>query len=204
VLTKSSGELVCFFRAPPRLVHNIMSTLSISSAKNSESSPVVGDEPIPRLFQSPALVSEAIRRLSLAASDRSPKSVENKRPESGDPISRIMTNLLTFPHHRLRRESDSVRSDTASNHMAMVAPRRSTVVICNTTTIAGGDRRVAVDYVFISHDVLSLCATNAVIANNRGRYDHERIFKALGALLGTQATSLQSTNLLTKKMLQQM
>ncbi|KAF5337912.1 hypothetical protein D9758_013131 [Tetrapyrgos nigripes] len=190
-------------KAPPRLVQNVIHTLSISSAKNSEPSPVVGDEPIPRLFQSPSLVNEAIRRLSQAASDRPPKPVDNKRPESGDHISRIMTNLLTFPHHRLRRESESVRSENANNQMAMVAPRRSTVAISNTTTITGGDRRVAVDYVFISHDILSLCAMNASVATSHGRYDHERLFKALGALLGTGATSAPSTNLLTKQMLQQ-
>ncbi|THV07254.1 hypothetical protein K435DRAFT_848204 [Dendrothele bispora CBS 962.96] len=190
------------FLAPPRLVRNVVSNLSITPSKNPETPSAGGDEPVPRLFQSPSLVSDAIRRLSLAATDRASKSVESRRAESGDHITRIMTNLLTFPRHRRRRESDSVRSESVSNHMAMVAPRRSTVVIRNTTTIAGGDRRVAVDYIFMSNDVVEVCDTNASVARSRGRYDHERIFKALTAVLGTRPDSTPYT-LLTKQILQQ-
>jgi len=85
--------------------------------------------------------------------------------------------------------------------MAMVAPRRSTVIIRNTMTIAGGDRRVALDYIFVSESVVQVCNINAEFARSRGRYDHERIFRALAAVLGT-ATS--QVSLLTRQVLEQM
>lgn len=94
---------------------------------------------------------------------------------------RIMTNLLTFSANRQRRGSGSVPVEEGPKNYAMV-PRRSTVFIMNTTNIAGGDKKVAVDYIFQSHSLADVCDRNALAAKEHGRYDHERVFKALGAL----------------------
>lgn len=217
--------------------------------------------------QSPSLVSDAIRRLSLAATDRdsvpryslaslslpsstfAPDStfatargvsgqdvygtynsgLLDSYPYPSQPqiqssaqtqaqITRIMTNLLTFPRHRGRRHSNSFRSSVGLNsiwgadeggkfggedengmgtgsrsYATLAAPRRSEVVIANTTGLEGGDKSVAADYIFFAPgdsgegdagDLGVVCDWNVAVARAHGRYDHERIFRSLGAILG--------------------
>ncbi|KAF9073093.1 hypothetical protein BDP27DRAFT_1391109 [Rhodocollybia butyracea] len=293
-----NGELVCFFRAPPRIVRNAVTTIvsqsksparSIEQANNAEREQVninnnenngTLDEPSsPQAFhQSPALVADAVRRLNLAAADRDPRprsasstsalAIESAaistqdipglfEPSYSHPqshlsssqptshiqlapvqaqaqITRIMTNLLTFPRHRGRRHSNSFRSSAGLNsiweigtpgeestgredgfsrlsYRALVAgsSRRSEVVITNTTGLVGGDKSVAADYVFslpassgngggvddsaggsaINNDLMMVCDWNAAVAKLHGRYDHERIFRSIGAVLGTAVTA---------------
>ncbi|KAF5386494.1 hypothetical protein D9757_005834 [Collybiopsis confluens] len=308
------GELVCFFRAPPRIVRNAIGNVlsqSRSSAQSSverplpdrdvvingnddphsESRPAAGTThtpPPPQTFhQSPALISDAVRRLGLAATDRdvsgaplstsalvadtrtklpgdyygtyattatapiesysyaSPiHSTHNMSPQNQTQITRIMTNLLTNPKLRGRRHSNSLKHSagldsiwegvsgraggdegrgpgrTASRgYMAMAlvgsSPRRSEVVIANTTGLVGGDKSVAADYVFFvapvqnarkglanqagegndakkygSSDLVEVCSLNASAAKAHGRYDHERIFLTLGAVLGSAMTAV--------------
>uniref|UniRef100_A0A0W0FZ82 Uncharacterized protein n=1 Tax=Moniliophthora roreri TaxID=221103 RepID=A0A0W0FZ82_MONRR len=178
-----NGELVCFFAAPPRIIRSLPHALSKSPSKSSDNAEEKIEEPTSRMFQSPALVYDAVRRLSLAASDRVPK-VESRRSESGEHLTRIMTSLLTFSRHRRPSFQEPVYPGDGTDSF-MMPSRRSTVVISNTSPIAGCDKIVAVDYIFLAPDILDLCDQNANFARAHGRYDHERIFRTLGALLGT-------------------
>ncbi|KAJ7473277.1 hypothetical protein FB451DRAFT_290628 [Mycena latifolia] len=192
-----NGELVCFFRAPPRIVRHVLRDLSISAspAKTVSDIPTTNHDSIDmsaehapaRVFRSPALVADAVRRLSLAATDRIVKPLDPRRPQDGDHILRIMTNLLTFSHdtsHHRDSESSRPRGEDGFRHdsFAYPAPRRSTVFITNTTHISGPDRKVAEGYVFEAETLPMLCQKNAEVAREHGRYDHERIFKILHAL----------------------
>lgn len=220
-----------------------------------------------RIFhQSPSLVSDAVRQLSLAATDRrdalapisspSPALATDSSfttakggnghdlygtynfslpdsypyPSHQSPaqiqaqITRIMTNLLTFPRHYGRRHSNSLKSSAGlksilgdeksgggaegedsgmgpgtRTYATLVngSPRRSEVVIANTTGLVGGDKCVAQDYIFSAPgyspedrksdcgNLVVICDWNASVAKAHGRYDHERIFKSLGAVLGS-------------------
>ena len=175
-----SGELVCFFRAPPRILRNVLRGLSTSSANPSQNS-LQDPETGPRLFQSPALISDAVRRLGLAATDRLVKPSGTRRTGDGNNIPRII-NLLTFSQQKLRRESESKTLGDIPRNFSLLPTRRSTVLITNTTNIAGADRKVAVDYVFQSDSLADVCEKNALVAREHGRYDHERVFRTLGTL----------------------
>lgn len=211
------GELVCFFRAPPRIVRHVLRDVSISAspAKTVSDIPTTthdsvdlsADQAAPRMFRSPALIADAVRRLSLAATDRVVKPLDPRRPQDGDHILRIMTNLLTFSHdtsqHHRDSESSRLRGEEGlrSNSFAYPAPRRSTVFITNTTHISGGDRKVATGYMFEAETVALVCQKNAEVAREHGRYDHERIFKVLQALFPSHGDSCSATaNSLVVKM----
>jgi len=127
-------------------------------------------------FQSPALVADAVRRLSLAAADRTVQPIDPRQPETGMTILRAMTNLLTLPHQKPRRDSDS------KQNLSYV---RSTVFFLSTTTLAGADRGVAEDYAFTADSLLEVCERNAGAAKEHGRYDHERVFRTLKTLFRT-------------------
>ncbi|KAF8060765.1 hypothetical protein FPV67DRAFT_1423352 [Lyophyllum atratum] len=207
-----NGELVCFFRAPTRIVRNVLRGLSDSPATPSEeptSAPPASAEPVlaPRMFQSPSLISDAVRRLGLSAKDRHTKTSDAAR-RLGDRhnILRIMTNLLTLQPKPKSSQAqgqgqgqDGERrplGDLLKSYALLAAPRRSTVFIENTTNIAGGDYKVARDYVFGAAEgvgrvggggggggLKEVCVRNAGAARAHGRYDHERAFRMLGALL---------------------
>ncbi|KAJ7613889.1 hypothetical protein DFH06DRAFT_1014506 [Mycena polygramma] len=186
-----NGELVCFFRAPPRIVRHVLRDLSVSASPAK----TVAEQAAPHVFRSPALIADAVRRLSLAATDRVVKPLDPRRPQDGDHILRIMTNLLTFSHdtsqHHRDSESSRIRGEDGmrSNSFAYPAPRRSTVFITNTTHISGGDRKVATGYVFEAETLALVCQRNAEVARDHGRYDHERIFKILQALFPSESDS---------------
>lgn len=209
---------MCFFRAPPRIVRHVLRDLSISAspAKTVSDIPttahdsidISGEHAPPRVFRSPALIADAVRRLSLAATDRMVKPLDPRRPQDGDHILRIMTNLLTFSHdtshHRDSESSSRPRGEEPfrADSFAYPAPRRSTVFITNTTHISGGDRKVAVEYVFEAETLAGLCQKNAEVAREHGRYDHERIFKILHALFPAygDCAALPAANVLVVKM----
>ncbi|KAJ7205052.1 hypothetical protein GGX14DRAFT_551619 [Mycena pura] len=186
-----NGELVCFFPTPPRIVRHVLRgpkvlsspAKTVSDIPPSHDSVDLGPERPPlRRFRSPALIADAVRRLSLSATDRVVKPLDPRHPQAGgDHILRIMTNLLTFshdtPHHR--------ESETSRSRLTHSAPRRSTVFITNTSHISGGDYKVAAGYVFEAETLALLCQKNAEVARDHGRYDHERIFKILQVLFPT-------------------
>ncbi|KAG5734715.1 hypothetical protein E4T56_gene8979 [Termitomyces sp. T112] len=200
-----NGELVCFFRAPTRIVKNVLRGLSDSPETPSEepaSTPPPADPaPAPRMFQSPSLLSDAVRRLSLSAKDRQQKTADMRRLGDRHNILRIMTNLLTLqpkPKSAQGSETSERRplGDLLKSYALLSAPPRSTVFLVPTTNIAGGDRKVAEDYVFgDTKDVgqppeaghgdglKEVCVKNARFARRHGRYDHERAFRTLQAFV---------------------
>ncbi|KAF9467004.1 hypothetical protein BDZ94DRAFT_1250295 [Collybia nuda] len=179
-----NGELVCFFRAPPRIVRNVLRGLSDSPATPSNDPPQT-TEAAPRMFQSPSLISDAVRRLGLSALDRQAKPPNHRKPEDGNNILRIMTNLLTFSQHKVRRDSETKPLGDLLKSYALLAPRRSTVFIASTTNISGGDKKVALQYIFQSRNIADVCETNARVAQEYGRYDHARVFSTLRAIFPT-------------------
>ncbi|KAL0575974.1 hypothetical protein V5O48_006008 [Marasmius crinis-equi] len=165
-----NGELVCFYAAPPRIIRSGTTTNGstvVSPPRSSKGLPdEKSDESGPRMYQSPSLVMEAVRRLSFAASDR-PLKTEARRSDSSE-------------------HAGGDASQYPPNPNGFVVPsRRSTVLISNTMSLGGSDRAVAGDYVFHASQIPILCDQNAGFANLHGRYDHERIFRTLGALLKT-------------------
>ncbi|KAF7309628.1 WD-REPEATS-REGION domain-containing protein [Mycena indigotica] len=194
-----NGELVCFFRTPPRIVQHILRdpliTVSSSPAPTTsdllpghDSLEASSDQAQTRQSRSPALIADAVRRLTLAATDRIAKPLDPRQPPQGDHILRIMTNLLTFSHDPPRhRESETSRQrgeDAFLNGRLPNPPplRRSTVFITGTSHISGADRKVASEYIFQDKTLAILCQRNAEVARVHGRSDHERIFKILQAL----------------------
>ncbi|KAG7093686.1 hypothetical protein E1B28_007344 [Marasmius oreades] len=178
-----NGELVCFFAAPPRIIRSAGHGSTISPSKSSENLPdEKTEEAGPRMFQSPSLVSEAIRRLSSAASDRMIKT-ESRRSYSSEHVTRMMTTLFTIPRHTNNVKESSQYSPNPNSYV--MPSRRSTVMISNTVSIAGSDKTVAEDYIFHAPEIPAMCDQNAGFAECHGRYDHERIFRMLGALLKT-------------------
>lgn len=180
-----NGELVCFFRAPPRIVKNIGRDISASPSPGAHS------ETTPRLFWSPILLSDAMRRLAVAANDREVESVDMRRAENAHSILRIMSNLFTFSSQpgqvgqKVRRVSEhSKPSEDASNIYSPLPNRRSTVYIKDTSILCAIDVAVARDYVFPSSDLVAACKTNAGLAKFHGRLDHERFFGILQVLAG--------------------
>ncbi|KAJ7690925.1 hypothetical protein B0H14DRAFT_3906345 [Mycena olivaceomarginata] len=143
-----------------------------------------------------------------AATNRVVKPLDPRRPQDGDHILRIMTNLLTFSHdtsqHHRDWESSRLRGEDTvpSNSFAYPAQRRSTVFIANTTYISSGDRKVATGYVFEAETLAMVCQKNAEVAREHGRYDHERVFKILQALFPSHCSAgsaLPGTNSLVVK-----
>lgn len=173
---------MCFFRAPPRIVRNVLRDIEVSPAPGPSTS-----EQKPRLFQSPALLSDAVRRLGLAAADRIVPPLDLKRTDDGpDNILRTMTNLLTFSHHhhKHRRESESQpkpMNEIPADYQLMNL-RRSVVSIKREVDVARSDRTVAREYVFKADTLSMLCEENAKVANLSMRYDHARIFRILQTL----------------------
>ncbi|KAF9042810.1 hypothetical protein BDZ89DRAFT_1128414 [Hymenopellis radicata] len=107
-----NGELVCFFNSPPRSMKNI--PRFIESPTTQSPTP---EEKAENMYQSPALATEAIRRLEAAAVDHQSATV------------RFRDRFRATPQH-------------------YVTPQKTTVLLINTTTVAGGDRKVARGYVF--------------------------------------------------------
>ncbi|KAF8209268.1 hypothetical protein K438DRAFT_1961001 [Mycena galopus ATCC 62051] len=94
-------ELVCFFCSPPRSVRHVLrDVVSTSSpAKTVSLAPTTHDSvdlsaehAAPRVFRSPALIADAVRRLSLAATDRVVKPLDPHRLQDGD-------HILPLPLH---------------------------------------------------------------------------------------------------------
>lgn len=141
---------------------------------------------MPRFFQSPALLSDAVRRLGLAATDRTLASISPRRTDDGpENILRIMTNLLTFSQQKFRRDSDSKPLDEIPASYSLIPMRRSTVYIMQTVDAARMDKKVAGEYVFESDSISELCDKNACVASAHLRYDHARVFRVLQTLFPT-------------------
>jgi hypothetical protein len=163
-------------------VRNHLHDISVSPVDTSRRA-----ETVPRLFQSPALLSDAVRRLGLAAGDRVFSTVDLRRVDDGENILRIMTNLLTFSEQKLRRDAESKPLGDISYSYSLL-PSHSTVFISKTTDTAGADRKVASEYIFESNNLAAMCERNAFVANKYGRHDHQRIFNMLRSLFSSSPT----------------
>ncbi|KAI0345160.1 hypothetical protein BDW22DRAFT_1354052 [Trametopsis cervina] len=171
-----NGQLVCFFRAPPRIVRH-----ALQEAATSPSAVARNVDPAPRLFWSPILLSDAMRKLALAAKDREVDSIDVKRAEDAHGILRIMSNLFTIPQQKTRRVSDQSRPslDEAPKNYALLPTLRSTIFIKDAAPLVGLDVGAAYDYVFPAANPVDACKKNVETARLRGRVDHERVFNVL-------------------------
>ncbi|KAG2145097.1 hypothetical protein DEU56DRAFT_978948 [Suillus clintonianus] len=201
-----NGELVCFFRAPPRIVRNPMNEMSASPATTpaSRSSPSAQ-----RLFQSPALLSDAVRRLGMAAIDRDRLDSLPQSSGDNDTTMRIMTNLLTFSHHHHKRRESMATSasslPTANPNYAKVPvlTRRSTVFIEGPTDTTFAQRKVAEAYVFgrDGESVGAICEANAKVAHEHGQWSHERVWMTLRGLFPTSVTKGAGPSTVARKII---
>ncbi|KAF9527133.1 hypothetical protein CPB83DRAFT_856798 [Crepidotus variabilis] len=188
-----NGELICFFRAAPRIVRRDIRGASEDSNTKGEDSTSIQDGPQQSLssqqpktsyFQSPALVADAVRRLGLAATDRTVQPIDPRHPEAGITILKAMTNLLTVSQpqqQRIRRDRE-MGGDPMQNHFGSV--KRSTVFLLSTRNIAGADQKAGKDYIFSvgGGSLAEVCERNADFAKLHGRFDHERVFRTLKTL----------------------
>ncbi|KAJ3517825.1 hypothetical protein NLJ89_g245 [Agrocybe chaxingu] len=185
-----NGELVCVFRAPPRIVRNVLRGLvTDAAAKVADEGPQTPAQEVQKTsyFQSPALVSDAVRRLGLAAMDRVVEPIDPRQPETGREILRAMTNLLTMPHQKNRRNSDLNHVGNQPKNYALDTQKekRSRLYLISTRNLAGADQKVAIGYVFKAGSLADVCERNAETARSHGRYDHERVFRTLKTLFPT-------------------
>ncbi len=190
----STGEFVCFFRAPPRIVRNVLRG-SRSDSPTKPSTPQDSSSTV-NIYQSPSLVADAVGRLAAIASDRSGKSADSRQSDNGENILRVMTNFFTFSQERFRHNFDSRPQGEGPDHR-VIPLRRSTLSIGTISHIAGSDKKVALRYVFQSHSLSDVCARNAVVAREYRRFDHERIFITLGALFHVEGP-VQDTDWIVK------
>jgi hypothetical protein len=167
---------VCFQATTLRIVRRLSGDVSVTSAKSSHA------------LKSPALVTDAIRRLNLASLDRPPGSQEckslDRRANGGQDILRIMTNLFTYsrPTEVPDLDAKHVNVNETTGARQPIVLRRSVVHIMSTVDSATPDRRVAAEYVFVSGTVEDTCEQNAIVAHRYGRFDHERIFRMMQAV----------------------
>lgn len=136
----------------------------------------------PRLFWSPVLLSDAVRRLALSAHDREVEAIE-KQGEDAHSILRIMSNLFTFPHQKMRRVSEHSRPTDEQTNYSLLPTRRSMVYIKDASVVCGTDIPAAKAYIFPSKDAVGACKENAERARALGRLDHQRVFGMLQVLL---------------------
>ena len=175
-----NGELICFFRAAPRIVRNPLRDLSASPSVDTRAQ----DHAVPRLFWSPILLSDAVRRLALAAHDREVNALDIKRADDAHSILRIMSNLFTVPHQKQRRVSEQSRlSEGMGTDYSLLPTRRSTVYLKDASMVTGTDVNTARRYVFPTDEPVAACKANAETARLLGRLDHERVFGMLQSLL---------------------
>ncbi|OSX59309.1 hypothetical protein POSPLADRAFT_1048645 [Postia placenta MAD-698-R-SB12] len=170
------GELVCFFRAPPRIVRNIMREISVSPSVATRRTDAAS-----RQLRSPFVLSDAVHRLAHAAQDRDAESVETRQAEDAHNVLRIVADLFTFSQQKPRRLSEHSRQFEDKGKYSLL-PTRSTVYIKNTSGLVGIDVGAARDYSLAVNIPSNFCRINAQIAKKRGRADHERVFRLLEAV----------------------
>ncbi|KZT72699.1 hypothetical protein DAEQUDRAFT_596441 [Daedalea quercina L-15889] len=182
-----NGQLVCFFPAPPRIVKNAIREISVSPSLASR-----GPDTAPRLFQSPALLSDAVQRLTYAAQDRNGTAQETHQADDAGNILRIMTNLFTYSQQKSRRVSDYSRPmEEIPSSYSLLPQRRSSVLIKDTSALVGINAALAAEYTLAVDDPAERCRENADIAKACGRFDHERILRILGAVFTQEPRSNQ-------------
>lgn len=193
------GELVCFFQAAPRFVRHIHpSDATVNTGEKESPDQDAHDSQgstEKETFKPPALLSDALRLLHASALDRPMKSFEDRQAAAGgDRFFRFTTNFLTLTNTNQRHSAERLGSsspsqtrsqsqqDTQAREYSYVASRRSTVFMVSTLGTSGGDKIAGEGYIFQGSTIAALCDRNAAVARTIHRYDHERVFRTLGAL----------------------
>lgn len=179
---------MCIFRSLLRLVKTPPRDISVAPTLSSrEVEPAV-----PGHLQTPVQLSEAVRRLAVAANDRSFGfgSFDSRERDDAENILRIMNNLLSFSHPKQVR---SVTPGTTQEHQqpsqsvvgkySLLPKQLTTVFIKDRSYIVGAHRAIAEDYVLYPYNPLALCLENARIAHEHARLDHERMFRTLATIM---------------------
>ena len=159
------------------------------------------------MFQSPALVSDAVRRLTLASRDSRVSSGDAQRG-GGDFILHIMTNLLLFSRLKQRRLSEQSRpiDDIPANY-SLLPTHAMTVFVRDGASITDLGQELAGEYVLDPSTPSEACKKNAEIARKYNRQDHEDFFVCLGLLLslyGDSSPRAWGTNPLAFSFIKQM
>ncbi|KAI5119541.1 hypothetical protein M0805_008527 [Coniferiporia weirii] len=173
-----NGQLVCIFRSLPRLVKAVPQDLSAAPAITSRET-----DGVPRLFRSPLQLADAVRRLAVAANDHSYDFLDSRDPEDMENVLRIMNNLLSFSHPRPYSAGPSQPTGNDQNNYSLLPKRMTIVFIKDRSFVVGAHRKLAAQYSLQSKDPLQLCKKNAEIARRHSRFDHERLFHDLAAML---------------------
>ncbi|TDL20252.1 WD40 repeat-like protein [Rickenella mellea] len=176
-----NGQLVCFFRSLPRIVKSAHGDISSSPSLAAR-----GAETVPKLFQSPLLLSDAVRRLVVSANDQSFGSLQSKWPEDSENIIRIMNNLVSFSQPGRRAFENTRSAEKVPGNYALVTKRVTVIHIKDRAFVVGAHRAVAADYEHLVDDPAYFCETNAAVAHSHSRFDHERVFRFLRMFFHTR------------------
>ena len=147
-------------------------------------------ESIPHILQSPALVSDAVRRLTVASHDRQIVASDSYRArDEGDSILSIMSNLLLFSRLNKRRLSEQSRMlDEIPASYHLLPPQVITVHLRNASYMVGACRDTATEYIFDGKSLEDMCDVNEKVAREHERWDHERFFKTMKIFLPSMRT----------------
>lgn len=180
-----NGQLVYFFRAPPRIIRNVAHELARPSLINSHSNVSGPSRP-------PGLLSDAVRQLAMASQDRANVFMESRRNHDAKDILRIMTNLLAYPVGHPKGVPNIPRlPDTSNTSYHVLDNRLNNVVIRDVINM---DRVMAALFIYESPDgPAAVCRYNARVAGKQHGYAEERIFSMLAPMC--QSSSGRPTSL---------
>ncbi|EIW82937.1 hypothetical protein CONPUDRAFT_52726 [Coniophora puteana RWD-64-598 SS2] len=192
-----NGELVCFFRAAPRMVKTYGGSGGSGNdlpASNSTAAASRSSTTVPRIFQSPALLSDAVRRLGVAASDsKQLDPYDTKRSDKRDDLVRLMTNLLTFATNARGKPGESTAEEDSISNYSYIPTRRSILVLKRPPPhVFKIDREAAARYVYEAESLAKLCEANAKVASEFGLFHHERVFSTIRSLFPASKKKIKS------------
>lgn len=137
---------------------------------------------VPRLFRSPLQLSDAVRRLAIAANDHTYDFLSPGSQEDNENILRIMNNLLSFSQPQSTQvPPQSARGPETENteNSYSLHPKIAVVSIKDLSPIVGAHKSLAIDYETHLGDPLHFCKMNSEIARKHSRNDHARMFNTL-------------------------
>ena len=139
---------------------------------------------VPRLFRSPLQLSDAVRRLAVAANDNKYEGFISNGPDGNENILRVMNSLLSLPQSKSTLpESAQSPEITQNNYSLLQKKTRTTIVyIKDRSSVVGAHRALAAEYIVHLDDPLKFCRANSDIARRHLRNDHVRVFNVLATL----------------------
>ncbi|KAJ3484289.1 hypothetical protein NLI96_g5740 [Meripilus lineatus] len=174
----ANGQLVCFFRPPPRIMRTTTREVSASPSVGSR-----GPDSGPRSSRSPGMLSDAIRRLARASTDTD--EVVTESGEESSSVLRIMSNLFSYspPKGRKASEQSKQQEDSPDNFALRRVATPSTILVADVSQFLGIDIAAAAEYKYTTTNPLDWCKVNSEIARRHNRIDHERVFGVLQIML---------------------